>query len=66
MKTSEKTLGKVKVKSPCIERCSLDRNKVCAGCYRTIDEIVARPDADDHMRIKILEATAFRRAQLND
>ncbi|MGD0885214.1 MAG: DUF1289 domain-containing protein [Thermodesulfovibrionales bacterium] len=66
MRKSEKNVKKDEVKSPCVKRCSLGRNKVCTGCYRTSDEIVAWPDADDRMRIKILEATAFRRAQLND
>jgi predicted Fe-S protein YdhL (DUF1289 family) len=26
--------------SPCIKQCSLDAHGYCAGCYRTIDEIV--------------------------
>lgn len=25
--------------SPCINICKLNENKVCIGCYRTIDEI---------------------------
>jgi len=25
--------------SPCIGVCKLDENKVCIGCFRTIDEI---------------------------
>jgi len=25
--------------SPCINICKLDENKICIGCYRTLDEI---------------------------
>jgi len=25
--------------SPCINICELDENKICVGCYRTIEEI---------------------------
>ena len=27
------------VNSPCINICKLDENKICIGCYRTLDEI---------------------------
>ncbi|TAN41293.1 MAG: DUF1289 domain-containing protein [Nitrospirae bacterium] len=49
------------VKSPCIKRCSLDDNKVCPACYRSIDEIVSWPDAGNLTRQKILEAVKLRR-----
>ncbi|MHB8880861.1 MAG: DUF1289 domain-containing protein [Thermodesulfovibrionales bacterium] len=50
------------VKSPCIRRCSLDDNKICPACYRSIDEIVSWPDAGNLTRQKILEAVKLRRA----
>jgi predicted Fe-S protein YdhL (DUF1289 family) len=62
MKSKEE--GKDEVKSPCIKKCSLDRNKICPACFRSIDEIVAWSDADDSLRRKILEAVKRRRAQV--
>jgi hypothetical protein len=55
---------KSNVKSPCTKRCCLDQNKICPECYRSIDEIVSWPDADDLMRLKILEAAKLRRARI--
>jgi uncharacterized protein len=58
--------GKDKVKSPCVKKCSLDRNKICPACYRSIDEIVSWRDADDSLKRKILEAAKLRRAQVKE
>lgn len=49
------------VKSPCVRNCSLDTERVCRGCYRSLDEIVAWSDADDSERGAILERAAARR-----
>jgi len=49
------------VKSPCRKKCSLDRNKICPECGRSIDEIVSWRDADNSMKRKILEAAELRR-----
>jgi predicted Fe-S protein YdhL (DUF1289 family) len=57
---------KGEVKSPCTKRCSLDQNKICPACYRSIDDIVSWPAADDLMRRKILEAAKLRRAVSRD
>ena len=51
------------VKSPCIKRCSLDRNNICPQCFRSIEEIVSWPDADNLRRLAILEASKLRRAR---
>lgn len=29
----------MEIKSPCRNICRYDENKVCVGCYRTMDEI---------------------------
>jgi uncharacterized protein len=55
---------KDEVKSPCIKKCSLDRNKICPACYRSIDEIVSWRHADESLKRKILEAAKFRRTQV--
>jgi predicted Fe-S protein YdhL (DUF1289 family) len=53
---------KDEVKSPCVKKCSLDRNKICPACNRSIDEIVSWRAADDSMKRKILEAAKRRRS----
>jgi uncharacterized protein len=49
------------VRSPCLKKCSLDQNKVCPECHRSIEEIVSWRDADDSMKRKILEAAKLGR-----
>jgi hypothetical protein len=50
------------VKSPCIEVCRMDPAKdVCAGCYRTLDEIARWRDMGDAERAAVLAAVAERR-----
>ena len=41
------------VKSPCINICKLDENKICIGCYRTIDEIAHWTKYTDEEKIQI-------------
>jgi predicted Fe-S protein YdhL (DUF1289 family) len=53
------------VTSPCVKKCSLDNERVCPECLRTIDEIISWPDADDETRKKILQAAKLRRGRLN-
>ena len=47
--------------SPCISICSLDKNDVCEGCFRTGNEIVDWFTADDDRKREILEASTKRR-----
>ena len=50
------------VKSPCVEVCRMDPAKdVCAGCYRTLDEIARWRDMGDAEREAVLAAVARRR-----
>lgn len=55
----------VVVKSPCVKKCSLDKERVCPECLRTIDEIISWPGADDETRKKILQAAKLRRGRFN-
>lgn len=49
--------------SPCINLCKMDpASGVCAGCYRTLDEIAAWSGLDDRRRDAILTNVAARRA----
>ncbi len=49
-----------RVESPCVRLCTLDRDDVCLGCHRHIDEICAWAAADDDERRRILERAAAR------
>ena len=49
------------VKSPCIEVCSLDREDICIGCYRTANEIIEWFSAPNERKREILAATDQRR-----
>ena len=54
------------VKSPCVEVCRMDPAKdVCAGCWRTLDEIARWRDMSDTERATVLEAVAARRSMVN-
>ena len=43
------------IESPCILNCTLDRNDVCVGCGRTIDEIIGWTKLTDAERRMIME-----------
>jgi predicted Fe-S protein YdhL (DUF1289 family) len=50
------------VKSPCIDVCKMEAG-LCAGCFRTIDEIARWSRIDDDEKRLILLAVAQRRSQ---
>ncbi len=50
------------IASPCINVCAMNpQTGLCAGCYRTIDEIAAWASLDDPHRLEVLAAVARRR-----
>ena len=51
------------VKSPCINICKLDENKICIGCFRTIDEIANWTKYTDDQKLKINDELENRRWQ---
>ena len=52
------------VASPCINVCKLDRNRLCAGCGRHIDEIAGWSSMSDSERTHILQRVLPLRQQL--
>ena len=53
-----------KYASPCINICVLDDDlepEICAGCYRTGDEITLWMSADDDYKKQVLELCEQRR-----
>ncbi|WP_419815774.1 DUF1289 domain-containing protein [Glacieibacterium sp.] len=49
--------------SPCIQHCAIDPSSGwCLGCARTIDEIIAWPNASEAERLAILDKLPQRAA----
>ena len=49
------------VKSPCVDRCNLDTDKLlCTGCFRTLGEIAGWIDMDDEGRLAVIAKLARR------
>lgn len=55
--------GSAAVMSPCINVCKMEQG-LCAGCFRTIDEIARWANAGDDDKRLILAAVAQRRIHL--
>jgi predicted Fe-S protein YdhL (DUF1289 family) len=52
------------ITSPCINICKMDdRNGLCLGCFRTLDEISVWSRTDDATRANILDAVSLRRME---
>lgn len=43
------------VLSPCIGICSVDRDGLCSGCLRTLDEIARWGTMGDDERLRIMD-----------
>jgi len=52
------------VKSPCIDVCKMEAG-LCAGCFRTIDEVARWSRIGDDEKRLILLAVAQRRSQFH-
>jgi predicted Fe-S protein YdhL (DUF1289 family) len=48
------------VQSPCVNICVLGLDKICAGCYRSLEEITVWSDATKDQRLAIVEAARKR------
>lgn len=51
------------IESPCIGVCTLDSDGVCAGCFRTRDEIAGWLGYSSRRRREIMAALAERAAR---
>lgn len=49
------------ISSPCVKNCCLDKDDVCIGCGRSVDEIIRWGDADDSEKHHILLASKQRK-----
>lgn len=53
------------VPSPCIGLCRLNEQRLCIGCYRTIEEITGWRDRSEHDKAAIVRCIEERRQQHN-
>ena len=51
--------------SVCIRHCCLDKNDICIGCFRTLDEILAWHSASSEEKQQILNACQNRKKAQN-
>lgn len=51
------------IPSPCIRNCCLNRQDICVGCYRSMDEIMQWAQSDNKQKRLILEMANTRRKQ---
>jgi hypothetical protein len=49
------------VESPCNDICTLDDEKICLGCFRSLDEIIHWQEMDDTIRRDVLRKAEKRR-----
>lgn len=49
------------IKSPCLKKCSLNRQNICLTCYRTLEEIMVWSSADDETKKRILASVEQRK-----
>lgn len=47
--------------SPCNDICTLDNEKICLGCFRSLDEIIHWAEMDDTIRRDVLRKAEKRR-----
>jgi predicted Fe-S protein YdhL (DUF1289 family) len=53
------------VASPCIRQCCLNDQDICVGCFRSLSEIVAWSQAEDHQKRVFCLNAKQRRQQLD-
>jgi uncharacterized protein len=60
MPDEKKTLRK-EVKSPCIQICKYDKNGICEGCHRSMEEITGWIFMTDEKKLEILRKVEVRK-----
>jgi len=49
------------VESPCVRNCCLDKQDICIGCGRTVNEIMQWQGADENEKQAILKRACTRK-----
>jgi len=52
------------LKSPCVRNCCLNKEDICVGCFRHIDEIVGWKDLKEEDQERVLAQCDARKAAL--
>lgn len=52
--------------TPCIRACTLDREGVCLGCHRTVDEIIRWREMDEAERLRLMRDVLPLRAKRHE
>lgn len=47
--------------SPCVRNCCLDKDDICLGCFRTVEEIMQWHEMSDEQKKQILEKAEVRK-----
>lgn len=48
------------IKSPCINKCKYDEDKICMACHRTLQEIVNWSDFSDDKKKNIIKRVELK------
>jgi predicted Fe-S protein YdhL (DUF1289 family) len=51
------------IESPCIDRCCLDDDDICVGCFRSLDEIKQWSSSSNMQRVVILRKANLRQSE---
>lgn len=54
------------ISTPCIRTCTLDRDGVCLGCHRTVDEIIRWREMGEAERLRLMRDVLPMRAKRNE
>ena len=52
------------IPSPCINRCILNEDLVCTGCFRSVDELGGWRSKSEEEKIEILENIKYRKISM--
>ncbi|MDY0077963.1 MAG: DUF1289 domain-containing protein [Bacteroidales bacterium] len=54
---------KKKIKSPCQLICTYDEDRICIGCYRSLEEVANWDSYTEEEKRKVLDNTMKRREE---
>jgi len=48
---------------PCLKKCELDKNDVCLGCYRTLDDMRCWHSSNKDEKVEMLQLAEVRQKE---
>lgn len=55
--------NQIDIASPCVQNCCLDRQDICVGCFRHIDEIVGWRNLSPLQKKRVLDECRQRKGK---